>query len=175
MTVGRLAGQERYKGFDEVIEAMPELLRRFPSLKYIIVGDGDDRKRLEGKARSLGLCNQVIFTGRIPENQKALHYNLADAYVMPSCGEGFGIVLIEAAACGVPVIGSRADGSREALLEGRLGALVDPRAPSELISAVSAVLANGRLHKRNEAIAEFDVAHFRARVAQWLEQQAGRR
>jgi phosphatidylinositol alpha-1,6-mannosyltransferase len=175
ITVGRLAAQERSKGFDEVIEAMPELLRRFPTLKYMIVGDGDDRKRLEGKARSLGLCNQVIFTGRIPENEKALHYNLADAYVMPSYGEGFGIVLIEAAACGVPVIGSKADGSREALLDGRLGDLVDPRVPGELIGAVSAVLASGRLHERNDAITEFDVAHFGARVAQWLEQQAGLR
>jgi hypothetical protein len=60
------------------------------------------------------------------------------------------------------------------LLEGRLGDLVDPSAPGELISVVSAVLGNGRLHKRNEAIAEFDVPHFRARVAQWLEQQASR-
>jgi phosphatidylinositol alpha-1,6-mannosyltransferase len=173
ITVGRLASLERYKGFDEVIEAMPELIRRFPTLKYMIVGDGSDRKRLEGKARSLGLSNQVIFTGRIPENEKALHYNLADAYVMPSYGEGFGIVLIEAAACGVPVIGSRADGSREALLDGRLGDLVDPRVPGELIGAVSAALASGRLRERNDAIIEFDVAHFRVRVAQWLEQQAG--
>ena len=102
-----------------------------------------------------------------------MHYNLADAYVMPSYGEGFGIVLIEAAACGVPVIGSRADGSREALLDGRLGDLVDPKVPGELIGAVSAALANGRLHERNDAITEFDVAHFRVRVAQWLEQQAG--
>jgi phosphatidyl-myo-inositol dimannoside synthase len=172
ITVGRLALQERYKGFDEVIDAMPELLRRFPTLKYMIVGDGGDRKRLEGKAESLGLSEKVIFTGRILEHEKVSHYSLADAFVMPSYGEGFGIVFLEAVACGVPVIGGKADGSREALLDGRLGKLVDPKVPGELIEAVSAVLANGRPHERNDAITEFDVARFRARVAQWLEQQA---
>ena len=150
MTVGRLASQERYKGFDEVIEIMPELLKRFPTLKYLIVGDGPDRPRLEAKAGALGLSNKIIFTGYIPESEKVAHYNLADAYVMPSMGEGFGIVLIEAAACGVPVVGSRVDGSREALLDGRLGRLVDPKSPSELLQAVAIILevspvANGSM------------------------------
>ena len=59
---------------------------------------------------------------------------------MPSVGEGFGIVLIEAAACGVPVVGSQADGSREALLDGKLGRLVDPKSPDELVQAVTSIL-----------------------------------
>ena len=141
LTVGRLAAAERYKGFDQVIELMPQLLKRFPTLKYLIVGDGDDRARLEAKAGALGVSDRVVFTGHIPETEKVAHYNLADVYVMPSTGEGFGIVLIEAAACGVPVVGSRVDGSREALLDGRLGRLVDPAQADELLDAVSAVLA----------------------------------
>ena len=77
----------------------------------------------------MGLSDRVIFTGYIPESEKIAHYNLADVYVMPSTGEGFGIVLLEAVACGVPVVGSRVDGSREALLDGQLGRLVDPGNP----------------------------------------------
>src|ERR1700683_1160837 len=138
LTVGRLASAERHKGFDEVIELMPPLLKRFPDLKYLIVGEGDDRPRLEAKADSYRVADHVIFTGQIPEREKVAHYNLADAFVMPSTWEGFGIVLIEAAACGVPVIGSRIDGSREALRDGLLGRLVDQRQTEEFVQGVSA-------------------------------------
>jgi phosphatidylinositol alpha-1,6-mannosyltransferase len=172
LTVGRVASQERYKGFDEVIEAMPELVRRFPTLKYLIVGDGDDRDRLERKARTLGIFDKVIFTGRILENEKVSHYSLADAYVMPSYGEGFGIVFLEAVACGVPAIGSKVDGSREALLDGKLGHLVDPKLPEDLIKAVIEVLTNSSHRERNDGITVFDVAHFRSRVAGWLKNQS---
>jgi phosphatidyl-myo-inositol dimannoside synthase len=172
LTLGRLASQERRKGFDEVIELMPRLLKRFPDLKYLIVGEGDDRPRLEAKADSYGVANHVIFTGRIPESEKVAHYNLADAFVMPSTWEGFGIVLIEAAACGVPVIGSRADGSREALRDGLLGRLVDPRKPEELIEAVTAVLQNPSPRARADGIDTFSIQNFRARVADWCRAQA---
>ena len=168
LTVGRISSQERYKGFDEVIDVMPELLRPFPTLKYMIVGDGDDRSRLEKKASALGLSKQIVFAGRILEQEKASHYCLADAYVMPSYGEGFGIVFLEAMACGVPVIGSKADGSRDALLDGQLGRLVDPNIPEELVEAITDVLTNGLCRKRNALVVYFDVAHFRSRVAEWL-------
>ena len=92
---------------------------------------------------------------------------------MPGYGEGFGIVLLEAVACGVPAIGSKLDGSREALLDGELGRLVDPKIPEELIEAVTEVLTNDGRRERNSAVTFFDVAHFRSRVAGWLESQAG--
>jgi phosphatidylinositol alpha-1,6-mannosyltransferase len=169
LTVGRISSQERYKGFDEVIDVMPELLKRFPTLKYLIVGEGDDRLRLERKASALGLSKQIIFAGRIPEQEKAAHYNLADAYVMPSYGEGFGIVFLEAMACGVPVIGSKVDGSREALLDGQLGRLVDPKIPTDLVQAITDVLTHGCSgRKRSALLACFDVSHFRSRVNDWL-------
>jgi phosphatidylinositol alpha-1,6-mannosyltransferase len=172
MTVGRLASQERYKGFDEVIELMPRLLQRFPTLKYLVVGDGPDRARLEAKARQTNVADRVIFTGRIPESEKVAHYNLADAYVMPSSGEGFGIVLIEAAACGIPIVGSGADGSKEALLDGQLGKLVDPRNATELLDAVTAALNVETPRQRNEMIETFSVAQFRARASAWVSAQA---
>ena len=171
LTVGRLAYHERHKGFDEVIEVLPQLIGIFPNLKYMIVGDGPDRKRLENKAKTYGVSGSVIFTGRIPESEKVAHYNLADAYVMPSSGEGFGIVLIEAAACGIPIVGSSVDGSREALLDGRLGRLVRPDNRSELVAAVTKLLLQETRNKRIDAVETFSADNFRIRVSDWLNQQ----
>jgi glycosyltransferase involved in cell wall biosynthesis len=170
MTTGRLESTERYKGIDEVILAMPHLLARFPTLKYLIVGDGSDRARLNALVESLGLSAHVVFAGRISEGEKVAHYNLADAYVMPSTGEGFGIVLIEAAACGVPVIGSLVDGSQEALLGGRLGRLIDPKDGEALVQAITETLA-APAPGRNPLIEHFGEWRFQERVACWLEEQ----
>jgi glycosyltransferase involved in cell wall biosynthesis len=172
MTLGRLAPQERYKGFDEILEIMPRLLAARPNLKYLIVGDGPDRARLAAKSQALGVVGNVVFAGRIEEREKVAHYSLADAYVMPSSGEGFGIVLIEAAACGIPVIGSAVDGSREALLDGRLGGMVDPRNPDELVASILEVLAEERPRRRPPEVEIFGVGHFRARVDDWVRAQA---
>jgi phosphatidylinositol alpha-1,6-mannosyltransferase len=171
MTTGRLEAAERSKGIDEVLTAMPLLLKRFPTLKYIVVGEGSDRARLEGFAQRMGISKHVIFAGRVPESQIVAHYNLADAYVMPSTGEGFGIVLIEAAACGVPVIGSLADGSQEALLDGRLGELVDPRDCDALVRTVTKVLG-APARGQNALIEYFGEQRFQERVASWLEEHA---
>lgn len=171
LTVGRLAAQERMKGFDEVIDLMPQLLHRFPTLKYLIVGDGSDRQRLEAKVKTNGLSGHVVFTGRVSDQEKVMHYNLADAYVMPSAGEGFGIVLIEAAGCGLPIVGSKVDGSREALLNGRIGYLVDPSNQSELLEAVTSALRSTAPRRRNDLIKTFDVPNYRARVAHWIQQE----
>jgi glycosyltransferase involved in cell wall biosynthesis len=171
MTAGRLQSTERYKGVDEVILAMPRLLARFPALKYLVVGDGTDRARLRALVESSGLSAHVVFTGRVSETEKVAHYNLADAYVMPSTGEGFGIVLIEAAACGVPVIGSLVDGSQEALLGGRLGRLIDPKDCDALVQAVTEALA-APAPGRNPLIEHFSEGRFQERVAAWLDEQA---
>jgi phosphatidyl-myo-inositol dimannoside synthase len=126
MTLGRLASDERYKGFDEILELLPTLSTEIPNVAYLIVGDGSDRPRLEKKARALGMHDRVVFAGLIPEAEKADHYRLADAYVMPGWAEGFGIVYLEAMACGIPVVASEGDGSREAVRHGALGIMVDP-------------------------------------------------
>jgi phosphatidyl-myo-inositol dimannoside synthase len=126
MTLGRLASDERYKGFDEILELLPTLSTEIPNVAYLIVGDGSDRPRLEKKARALGVHDRVVFGGLISEAEKADHYRLADTYVMPGWGEGFGIVYLEAMACGIPVVASKVDGSREAVRHGALGNMVDP-------------------------------------------------
>ena len=162
MTLGRLASEERYKGFDEIIEALPELAREMPDIAYLVCGDGPDRVRLEKKARDLGVDKHVIFTGFVPEARKAEYYRLADAYVMPSKGEGFGIVLLEAMACGIPTLASRVDGSREALLDGKLGRLVDPSNPREIVEGVRATIAAG--HGVPEGLAHYSRDAFAERA-----------
>lgn len=162
LTVGRLAGIERYKGFDEVLEVLPALAREGYELVYLIVGDGDDRPRLEQKAAELGVTNHVVFTGYVSEEEKLDLYSLADVYVMPSRGEGFGFVFLEAMACGLPVIGSIRDGSREALLDGQLGLLVDPDDRKALISAIRKAIERPR--GRPSGLEQFSVETFHERL-----------
>ena len=140
LTVGRLEAAERSKGFDEVLEVLRDLPE---DVVYMIAGGGNDANRLQLRARELGVGSRVIFTGLFADEDKRDLYNLADAYVMPSRGEGFGFVFLEAMACGVPVIGSKLDGGREALLDGELGLLVDPTNPAEIRAAIMETLENG--------------------------------
>lgn len=141
LTLGRIAAAERYKGFDEVLEVMPELVRDVPDIVYVIAGGGADTPRLEAKAATLGVREHVVFTGVVDEREKAALYGLADVYAMPSRGEGFGFVLLEALASGVPVIASRFDGGFEAIRQGTLGRAVDPANPAEIRTAIMELLA----------------------------------
>jgi len=166
MTLGRISSAERTKGFDEVLEILPELARHVPNVAYLIAGDGDDTPRLARKAAELGVSDRVRFTGYIEESEKEAHYRLADVFAMPSRGEGFGIVNLEAMACGVPVVASTADGSREALRDGLNGRLVDPTDPKALLQAI---LASIRQPKGvPEGLGYFSVERFEARVHQFL-------
>jgi phosphatidyl-myo-inositol dimannoside synthase len=177
LTLGRLAEEERYKGFDEVLEILPALAKDVPNITYFIVGDGPDRPRLEQKAEELSVADRVVFAGRISDEEKPDHYRLADAYVMPSSGEGFGIVLLEALACGIPVIGSKIDGSRDALRDGSLGLLVNPRNPAELHAAILQALAQGKesAQERLDGVEYFSVERFRQRVFEICRELLGRR
>jgi len=136
LTVGRLSAAERYKGHDRLIAALPAILAAVPAAAYLIVGDGDDRPRLERLARESGAGARVVFAGHVPDAELLRYVALADAFAMPSTGEGFGIALIEAAAAGVPVIGGSRDGSADALADGRIGRLVDPHDGAQIAAAV---------------------------------------
>ena len=166
LTVARLAGIERAKGIDEVMESLTDLAREIPNLSYLVVGDGTDRQRLEQKARSLGVSQRVVFAGYVPEEEKADHYRLADAFVMPGRGEGFGIVYLEALACGLPIIASTLDASGEVVLNRRFGRVVNPDRPSELKAAVVDLLAEPKRSIPRE-LGTFSYDRFRARW-NWL-------
>jgi phosphatidylinositol alpha-1,6-mannosyltransferase len=140
LTVSRLDSVERYKGHDRVICTLPRLLEQHPDTIYLIVGDGDDRPRLEKLAVECGVAKNVQFTGSVPPEELPEYFRLADVFVMPSALEGFGIVFLEAMATGVRVIGGSQDGSRDPLCDGALGTLVDPENGQQLASAILAAL-----------------------------------
>jgi len=125
ITVGRL---DRDKGQETIIKS----LKMFSDdIFYIIVGDGINRNKLERLAKSEGVTNKVVFTGRVPEEYLVSFYNIADVLVLigkfaKGEGEGFGFALIEASACGKPVIGGNEDGSIEAVLDGKTGFSLSP-------------------------------------------------
>lgn len=162
LTVSRLSAEERYKGHDKIIAVLPEVLRQRPETTYLIVGDGDDRPRLEQLAVHAGVSAQVVFAGRVPDDALIDYYRLADVFAMPSTGEGFGIVFLEAAATGLPVIGGNRDGSVDALADGKIGLLVDPDNPAQLANALLTSLSRGRVPYGSAV--QFDRAHFTARV-----------
>lgn len=145
MTLARLPEAERYKGVDEILEVMSDLIKEYPDLMYLIVGDGNDRARLETKAKTLGIDKHVAFTGFINESEKTQHFQLADVFAMPGRGEGFGFVFLEALACGIPVVGSQIDGSREALRGGELGELVDPCNLESIKQGIQLALAKPKI------------------------------
>jgi phosphatidyl-myo-inositol dimannoside synthase len=142
MTVSRLARSERYKGHDRVIGVLPDILIAYPDTIYLIVGEGDDRPRLESLSAALGLTEKVQFSGQVTGEELPDYFRLADLFVMPSTGEGFGIAFLEALACGIPVIGGNQDGSLDALGDGALGIAIKPDDSDELSLAIQAALAN---------------------------------
>jgi phosphatidylinositol alpha-1,6-mannosyltransferase len=141
LTVSRLAASERYKGHDRVIAAVAALRPTHPDLVYVIAGDGDDRSRLEALARKLGVTTAVRFIGYVPDDELPDLYRAADVFVMPSTGEGFGIVFLQALASGIPVIGGDSDGSRDPLRDGMAGTLIPAHDEGAIADAVKALLA----------------------------------
>lgn len=137
-TLTRLSAQEAYKGYDQVLSAMPTLLKKFPNLHYLLAGKADKQEanRIKELIEQLGLKDQVTLYGFIKDEELADHFKLGSVFVMPSTHEGFGIVFIEAAACGAKVIGGNIDGSVDALINGRLGTLVNPLNIAEISLAI---------------------------------------
>jgi len=123
LTVGRMASTERYKGYDRVIKALPALIAARHDVVFIISGEGDDQTRLEQLAHKAGVTDRVRFVGALPREKLIEAYRMADLFVMPSTGEGFGIVFLEAMACGTPALGIDVAGVRDALADGELGIL----------------------------------------------------
>lgn len=128
LTVARL---EARKGHDRVIQALPAILERVPDAHYLVCGDGEEAGRLRAMVADRGLQQAVTFISHVPQGELCAVYNLADLFVMPNrrmangVTEGFGIVFLEAGACGVPVIGGNDGGVPDAIRDGETGFLVD--------------------------------------------------
>ncbi|MDB5287603.1 MAG: hypothetical protein JWR05_2552 [Mucilaginibacter sp.] len=126
-TLTRLASTEKYKGHDMVLRAVSKLKDKFPDIKHILSGQYDKQEglRIKQLIADMNLTNHVILTNFIADNELADHFLLADIFVLPSKKEGFGIVFIEALACGLPVICGNADGSLDAIRNGELGTAIN--------------------------------------------------
>jgi phosphatidyl-myo-inositol dimannoside synthase len=143
LTVGRL---QRRKGHDMVIRALPTIQQRFPTIKYLIVGDGEELAYLKELSANIGVTESVIFVGRVSDAELPRYYSACDLLIMPNRQidgdiEGFGMVYLEAAAAGKPVIGGRSGGTDDAILEGITGLRVDGNSAPEIADAVISLLA----------------------------------
>lgn len=158
------------KGLPLLLEAMSILRGRHPGAKLHVIGEGALRAGLEQTARRLGIADRVEFLGKVGEAELAGWYNRAEVFVLPSLFEGFGIVCVEAMACGTPVVAARAPGVTDIIEDGRNGLLVD-RDPARLADAVASLLADGGLARalagegRRDVLEKFNWAQIADRFA----------
>ena len=154
LTVARLV---RVKGIDAVIKALPRVLEAVPNAVYLVVGDGPLRAELEQLTETLGVCDNVIFAGAVDHLSDDLprYYRACDVFVMVSRPlphgreiERFGMVYLEAGACGKPVIGGKGGGTSEAIEDGVTGLLVDPLDVNEIADTIVRVLKDENLARR---------------------------
>jgi phosphatidylinositol alpha-1,6-mannosyltransferase len=152
LSVGRIV--ER-KGFDTIIRALPEVLKKFPDLKYVCVGEGPETARLKQLADSQGVSAHIAWVGAVSDDQLLGYYQSADVFAMPSrtvkqggSVEGFGIVFLEASACEVPVIGGNSGGIPDAITDGLTGYIVDPGNIEQLAGRIIELLSDAGLRNR---------------------------
>ena len=152
ITVARLV---RSKGHDTVLKALPKVIERFPDTKYFIIGEGPEAEKLKEVVREFELSQYVIFTGQVDEAELISHYRTCDLFILTSREieatgevEGFGIVFLEASACGKPVIGARSGGIQEAIIDKVTGMLVDPLDIYGTSEAIIKLFSDDELRRR---------------------------
>jgi glycosyltransferase involved in cell wall biosynthesis len=142
MTIARL---EKVKGVEYLIRAFAKLIETEPQLgELVIIGDGSERKNLENLAESLKLKERVKFLGEIPNERMPEYLAMADCFVLPSLKEGFGIVVLEAQAAGVPVIASKVGGILDLIEDQKNGLLVESGNPEQIAAALAKVYSGWR-------------------------------
>lgn len=156
------------KGQDQLIRALPQLRRRVPGARLLLVGDGPHRAELAELARTTGVAEHVAFTGQVPDDELPAHYAAGDVFAMP-CRErrggleveAFGIVFIQAQAVGRPVVAGDIGGVPDALEDGSTGLLVDGRSVDAVTDALAAVLGDPeRATRMGAAASEFVASGF---------------
>ena len=151
LSVGRLID---LKGTDYLIKALPKVLLRFPQTKALIIGSGPQKSYLLNLAKELHIKDSVVFIGQIPHSQMAKYYSLADVFVLPSITnkmgetEGFGVVLLEAMACGLAVIGSDTGGIPDIIKDGETGLLFHQKDSPDLANQIIRLLTDEDLRKK---------------------------
>jgi phosphatidylinositol alpha-1,6-mannosyltransferase len=162
-TLTRLAATEQYKGYEQVIKVIDKLKVSIPNIKYVLSGQYDhiEETRIKNLIAQHGVEDQVILTGFVNEAELPDHFLMADLFILPSKKEGFGIVFIEALACGLPVICGNVDGSMDAIRNGELGKAVNPDDLDELENTLTSYLkqpitADRRLELQTQCLRYFN-------------------
>jgi len=174
-TLTRLASSEQYKGYEQVIKAIGSLKQAFPNIKYVLSGQYDsvEEVRIRTLIDEHNVNKEVILTGFVNENELTDHFLLADLFVLPSKKEGFGIVFVEALACGLPVICGNADGSIDAIKDGKLGTAINVDDLTELQDAIARYLnspltLDKRKNLQKECLLYFDEKYYRKNLQKIL-------
>lgn len=162
LTVGRL---QRRKGQDMMIKAMSALLSRFPNLFYAIVGRGECKAELESLIDEYQISSNVQVYPEVDDRIMIQCYQQCDAFILPNRTiggdiEGFGMVLIEAQACGQPVIAGNSGGTKEALKPGETGFVIDCNTPESIENNLSELLTRERLAFEPHKIRQYVVDNF---------------
>lgn len=162
LTISRLSSNELYKGYDSIIASLKNILPSFPDLKYVLAGKCDlkEKKRILELIKKDGLEAQVLLLDFISDDELTDYFRLGDLFIMPSKKEGFGIVFIEAAACGCSVMAGNQDGSTDALLNGDLGMLINPDDLAEMEAAILKFLNNQNRALNAKMIQDKCINHF---------------
>jgi phosphatidylinositol alpha-1,6-mannosyltransferase len=148
LTVGRWEASEAYKGVDHLIMALPALLKLFPDVHLVAVGEGSDLSRLQSLARECGVPEHVHFLPFIAHHELPGVYDHCEVFAMPSRGEGFGLVFIEAMARGKPVIGGAHGGTPEIIDDGINGYLVRYGDVAQLADRLQCLLSDASLRQK---------------------------
>ncbi len=178
LIVGRLSSSERYKGHDALIAAMPRVRESFPASRLVVVGDGDDRARLEAQVRERGLADGVVLTGFVSEATRTALYERCAALTMPSTGEGFGLVYLEAMRAGKPCVARARTAAAEIVVHEQTGLLVESPG-DQLVAALRSLVGDpdraARLGKaaRQRYLERFGPERFRAGLFQSLDRLVG--
>ena len=146
--VGKIARLFKLKGHDDLIAAAPALVQRCPRMKFLLVGGGPWRQRLETKIRALGLAKHFVFTGLVPPAEIPQLAGIMDALVHLSCREGIPRALPQSLAAARPVVAYDCDGAREVCLDNETGILIPPGDSVRLIEALLALAAGHSLCER---------------------------
>jgi glycosyltransferase involved in cell wall biosynthesis len=136
------------KGLPYLVEAAKTVVKQQANAKFLLVGSGPLRKQIETSVASAGLSGNFVFYGNMPHNQLATVYNAADVFVLPSLQEGQGIVLLEAQACGKPVIAFGVGGAKEAVKGGESGFLLALGDTEGLADRLLKLLADDALRQK---------------------------
>lgn len=179
-TLTRLASSEQYKGHEQVIKAIGNLKQMFPSIKYILSGQYDpvEEIRIRSLIDKYNVKDEVILTGFLDESELTDHFLLADLFVLPSKKEGFGIVFIEALACGLPVICGNADGSSDAIKDGKLGTAINVDDLTELQNTIAEYLntplaLSDRKKLQKECLLHFNENRYKENLEKILNDEQG--